>query len=149
MKKWKKILLILIALGAILGTIIFYVATKKPPTSEDSKPVAVFKSVELISKLESDSTVSKEYMFKNIAVEGTIKEIKEQDHSVIIDAGESSFINCSFDSTAFAKCRSNFSLGKAVSIKGIYYAFDKTADDGMGLIPVEKNAFLRTCFINN
>ncbi len=148
MKKWKKVLLTLFVIGLVTAGVVLYIATKKPPTSEDSKPVASFKSSELIGKLESDSAISKKYMFQNIAVEGVIKEIKSGDHSVIIDAGESSFINCSFDSAAFIKCQSNFLVGKPTSIKGIYYAFDKTEDDGMGLIPVEKNAYLRTCFTN-
>lgn len=149
MKKRTKTILAIIIIGIIAAGVVFYIATKKPATSEDSKPVAAFTSSDLIQQLEKDSAVSKKYMFQNIGVEGVVKEVNQKDHSIILDAGESSYINCSFDSTAFEKCKASFAEGKNTKIKGIYFAFDKTEDDGMGLIPVEKTAYLRTCFINN
>lgn len=148
MKKSTKIILSILGLGIITAGIVFYIATRKPATSEDSSPVAVFESAQLIQQLDTDTTVSKKIMEKNIAVNGIIKEIKSVDHSIILDAGESCYIICSFDSVAFEKCKPAFQEGKQTSIKGIFYSYSKTEDDGMGLIPAEKNAILKTCFLH-
>ena len=147
MKKSTKIILSILGLGVITAGIVLYMATRKPATSEDSAPIATYESAQLIQELDTDSTVAKKIMEKNIAVNGKVKEVKTMDHSVILDAGESSYIICSFDSAAFEKCKVSFHEGQSASIKGIFYNYSKTEDDGMGLMPAEKNANLKTCFI--
>lgn len=148
MKKSTKIILSILGLGINTACIIFYLATRKPATSEDSAPIATYESTQLIQELDTDSTVAKKIMEKNIAVNGMVKEVKTMDHSVILDAGEAAYIICSFDSIAFETCKPSFKEGQKTSIKGIFYNYSKTEDDGMGLIPAEKNANLKTCFIH-
>jgi len=149
MKKRTKIILGILGTGVITAGIIIYVATRKPATSQDSEPVAIFESTQLIQQLDTDSSVSKKIMEKNIAVNGLVKEVNAADHSIILDAGESSYIICSFDSTAFENCKTSFNEGQKASVKGIFYNYSKTEDDGMGLMPSEKNANLKTCYIHS
>lgn len=120
--------------------------TSKPATAAESKPIASFSSIDFITALEKDTTSSKKYMDKNVAISGNVKEVSDQ--KVILEAGESASVVCTFDSTDFVKLKGNFTNGKTIKLKGIFYGFDKTEDDGMGLIPAEKTAYLKTCFIN-
>ncbi len=151
MKKWKKVLLILFVIGLVAGAIVFYVATKKPATAADSKPIKEMLASDLINELSTNKQLTDSaYMFKNIAVKGKVKEINGT--NIIIEAGESAFVNCSFDSTAFEEIKSTIKSGAEVNVKGIYYGcsgFDPKSDDDLDLIPVEKDANLRTCGINS
>jgi hypothetical protein len=152
MKKWKRNLLIIFVIGLIASLYVFYIATKKPASGVESKPLVTMKASELISSLDSNPVlINKKYMFKNIAISGKIKEINVKGSNVIIDAGNMAIVNCSFDSLAFVKSIPFLKMGEEVNVKGIYYGCDgfeeKTADD-LELLPSEKTAMLRTCGIN-
>lgn len=154
MKKWKKVLLILFVAGLITGGYVFYIATKKPPTALDSKPVKEMVGSVLIKELDSAfKQVDSFYINKNIGVSGKINEIDSTSMHVFIDAGESSLINCSFDSTEFAKIISELKVGNEIKIKGIYSGCDgcekSISEDGMDLLSNEKIVQLKTCSINN
>lgn len=150
MKNWKRNLLIIFIIGLVAAGYVFYIATKKPPTGVEGKPVDTMKASELISIIDSNSVIAnKKYMYKNIAISGKIKDIKS--HNVFIDAGNRAIINCSFDSLAFVNSIPFLKIGEEINVKGIYYGCDgfeeKTADD-IELLPTEKTAMLRTCGIN-
>jgi hypothetical protein len=151
MKKWKKVTLIFLAIGLIAGAIVFYVATKKPKTAADSKPIKEMLATDLINELSNNQhATDSAYMFKNIAVKGKVKEINGT--NIIIEAGESAFVNCSFDSTAFEVIKNTIKSGAEVNIKGIYYGcsgFDPKSDDDLDLMPIQKEAKLKTCGINS
>ena len=154
MKRWKRNLLILFIIGLVTAGIILYIATKKPAKGIDGKPVKVFNASELIMSLDSNSTsTSKKYMFKNIGIIGKIKEVDISRSNIIIDAGSSATVNCSFDSLAFVNSKSFLKIGEVINVKGIYDGCDgfdkKNTDDDLDLIPTEKTAMLRTCGLNN
>lgn len=154
MKKWKKVLLILFAAALILLALVFYIATKKPPTAADSKPIKEMLAPNFMNELDSAfKQVDAFYINKNIGVSGKINEIDSTSMHVFIDAGESSLINCSFDSTEFAKIISELKVGNEIKIKGIYSGCDgcgkSVSEDGMDLLSNEKIVQLKTCSINN
>lgn len=165
MKNWTKKLMIVVAVIIITVIGSYLIApnktlkaffsvvnlfTSKPATAEDSAPKATYKSTQLLSLLTSDTTFTKQMMDQNIAIEGVIKEVKEIDYTVTMECGESAFINFSFDSLAFVKCKPFLLLGKQASLKGIYVGFDfpSADDEAMSLLPPEKNIFLKSCFLN-
>jgi hypothetical protein len=154
MKKWKKVLLILFVLGLITGGYVFYIATKKPPTAADSKPIKEMVAVGLFKELDSAyKQVDSCYKDKNIGVSGTIKEIDSASMHIFIDAGEACSINCSFNSTEFSKIKASLKVGNAIKIKGIYSGCDgcdkSASDDGMDMLSSDKIAQLKTCSLNN
>ena len=165
MRNWAKKLMIVIAviIITIIGSYLispdktlkafFSVVnlfTSKPATAEESAPKATYKSTQLLELLSKDTTFNKQIKEQNIAIEGIIKEVKEADHTVTMECGESAFINFSFDSLAFSKCKPCLLPGKQASIKGIYVGFDfpSAEDEAMSLLPSEKNVFLKSCFLN-
>jgi hypothetical protein len=153
MKKWKKIILYLFVLGIVSAVVVFYIATKRPPTAADSKPFKELEATALINELDTSAgRCSVNYMDKNIAVSGIIKSIDTSTANVIIDAGSSCYINCSFDSTCFKNCMNTLAVGKKASIKGIYFGcegFEKKSEDEFDMLGSEKNAKLKACAINN
>ena len=154
MKKWKKILLILFVVGLITGGYVFYIATKKPETAADSKPVKEMVAADLFKELDSAyKKVDSSYINKNIGVTGSVKEIDIVSMHVFIDAGDAASINCSFDSTEFAKIKSSLKVGNAIKIKGIYSGCDgcdkSASDDGLDMLSVDKIVQLKTCSLNN
>jgi hypothetical protein len=153
MKKWKKILLSLFFVGIASAGIILYLATKKPATAEDSKPIAEFSAVNFISKLDSShQIISARYMDKNISIEGNIKEVNAAQYSLVFDGGADAIITCTFDSAIFSKNSNQFIVGKSTKVKGIYFGcdgFEKTeSDDLMDLLPQQKTAMLKTCAVH-
>ncbi len=165
MKKILKIVLAILVIGMVMGIASYWLApdktlkaffsvvnlfTSKPPTAEESAPTATFKSDQLLKKLSTDSSFGQKIKDQNIAVEGVIKEVKESDHTITMECGESAFINFSFDSLAFEKSKASLLPGQHAAIKGIYVGFDfPAADDGMSLLPSEKNIFLKLCFVHH
>ncbi len=163
MKKIVKFVLTVLLIGTVVGISSYWLAPdktlkaffsvvnlfmSKPATAEESEPTAIFKSAQLLEKLSTDSSFGQKIKDQNIAVEGIVKEVKESDHTITMECGESAFINFSFDSLAFEKSKSALLPGKPAAIKGIYVGFDfPAADDGMSLLPSEKNIFLKLCFI--
>ena len=150
MKNWKKILLFLVVIGLIVGGIIFYKVTKRPPTAADSKPVKEMAATELFNSLDSNFHLTDSiYNNKNIGVSGIIKEIDTASKHIFIEGGEAKIINCSFDSTEFSKIN-NIKIGNKINLKGIYSGCEGygIANDGMDLIPSDKIAQLKTCSIN-
>jgi len=154
MKKWKKILLVLFVIGLIAGGYVFYKVTKKPATAKDSKPVKEMVASNLFKELDSSyKQVDSIYTKKNIGISGKIKGIENS--SIFIDAGESQLINCSFDSTEFAKIKSSLKVGSEIKIKGIYSGCDgcvkSASDDDMSLLheATGKTVSLITCSLNN
>lgn len=125
--------------------------TSKPAAAEESEPKATYKSSQLLELLSTDSSFANKIKDQNIAVEGTIKEVKATDHTITMECGESAFINFSFDSLAFEKSKASLLPGTQAAIKGIYvgYDFPAAADDGMSLLPPEKNIFLKLCFVHH
>lgn len=153
MKKWKKNLLILFVIGLISVAVVVYIATKKPVSGADSKPVAEMKADVLYAELNNNhQKFDSIYNNKNIAITGTIKEIDEATAHVFIQGVESFSINCSFDSAHFVKIKSALKIGTVTSIKGIYTGcdgFDLSANnDELDMLSGEKSAQLKTCGIN-
>lgn len=150
MKKFKKILLILLILGIMGGGIGFYLAMKVAPTAADSKPEKSFTSEQIIAEFEKNPTLADSlYRDKNIAVQGKVK--KMDIGSLIIEAGISAEISCTFDSAQWAKNNTSFTEGKMVNIKGIYFAhdgFSKSSDEDDMLSDMGKIIKLKTCAIN-
>ena len=147
----RKTILITIFIAALFtGAVVFYVATKKPPTAADSKPVKEMLATDLINDLSNNQhATDSAYMYKNIAVKGKVKEIDGT--NIILEAGESSFVNCSFDSADFASVKRSLHPGEQANIKGIYNGcsgFESKNDDEFDLLPAEKIANLKTCAIN-
>lgn len=152
MKKWKKILLTLFVVGLATAIVVLYIATKKPPTAADSKPVKEMTAAELFNALDSNFKVTDSiFNNKNIAVKGIIKEFDSANKHIFIEAGEAKLVNCSFDSTEFSKIKTSIKLGGNINVKGIYTGCEgyNNADDGMDLIPSDKIAQLKTCSQNN
>jgi hypothetical protein len=147
MKKWKRNLLIIGVIGVITAAGVIYYASIKPPTAKDSEPVASFHSITFIDSLYNDTALAKKLDGKNIAISGNIKEINED--KLIIDAGGTSCLVCTFDSADFVNVKTNYKVGKPIVIKGIFYGYNKIEDDGMSLIPEDKTAYLKTCYLNN
>ena len=91
------------------------------------------------------------YKNKNIGVSGKIKQVG--DISVTLDAGASSEIICTFDSTSLESLKSGFVVGKAVQIKGIYdtnEGFAASASDEEDMLSdLGKTIKLKTCAIND
>jgi len=147
----KTILFTVLIAALVTGAVVFYVATKKPPTAADSKPIKKISATALINELSNNNLfVDSTYMFKNICVSGKIKEISGT--NLIIDAGEFALVNCSFDSTSFESIKNTINLGEEATVKGIYFGcsgFDAKAADDLDLIPIEKEAKLRTCALIN
>ncbi len=154
MKKWKKIILVVFVLGLITAGVVLYIAFKKPPTAADTKPVKEMVASAWISEFEKDAKLSDSvYNAKNIGVSGKIKQINDADYALIIEAGSSSEIICTFDSLAFATSKSNFKEGAEANIKGIY-----CGNEGFDAAPAEeddlladvsgKSIKLKTCAIN-
>jgi hypothetical protein len=105
----------------------------------------------LIAAFENDRASSDSlYKNKNIGVSGKIKQVGN--NSVTLDAGASSEIICTFDSTSMATLKSGFAVGKAVQIKGIYdtnEGFDANASDEEDMLSdLGKTIKLKTCAIN-
>jgi hypothetical protein len=153
MKKWKKILWAIVAIGLVSAAVILYFATKKPATAEDSEPIAQFSTTAFIQQLsENNASVSAKFMDKNIAVSGSIKEVNPSQCSLVLDAGNDAIVTCTFDSAVFAKYASTFTQGKTTQIKGIYFGcdgFEKSdSDDMMDLLPQQKSAMMKTCAIH-
>ena len=150
MKKGKKILLFLLFLGAVTGGIIFYLAMKEAPTAADSKPIKSFKAEELIAEFEKNNHLADSlYKDKNIAVEGKLKKIT--DGAIVIEAGMSADISCTFDSASFAQNKAKFNPGRIVKIKGIYFSndgFDVSASEDDMFADLGKIIKLKTCAIN-
>lgn len=152
MKKWKRNLLLLLVIGLIAGVFVFYYAFRKPATAADSKPVKEMTAVELFNALDSNfKFTDSSYMDKNIAIKGIIKEIDSTNKHIFIEGGAAKLVNCSFDSTEFAKINSVTKPGDNINLKGIYAGCDGygSNDDGMDLIPSDKIAQLKTCSPNN
>ncbi len=153
MKKWKKNLLILFVIGIVAAAVVLYIATKKPATGADTKAVAEMKADKLFTDLNSNhKQFDSLYNNKNIAISGKIKEIDEATAHVFIQGGESFSVNCSFDSTQFAKIKSTLKVGEEANIKGIYTGCDgfdaSAASDGLDMLSSEKSAQLKTCGLN-
>ncbi len=151
MKKWKKILLYLFIIGIVIGGIVFYKVTKRPATAADSEPVKEMVATELINELINHrQLIDSIYKDNNIAVKGKIIDIK--DATIFIEGGPSATINCSFDSTTFACCKSTFKIGGEANIKGIYSGsdgFDVVVNpDDMLADVAGKNVMLKTCAPN-
>jgi hypothetical protein len=144
----RKTLLITILITALFtGAVVFYVATKKPLTASDSKPIKELSASALIIELSNNKkVVDSTYMYKNISVAGKIKEISGT--NLILDAGETALVNCSFDSTTFESVKRIVKPGEEIIVNGIYFGcsgFDAESDGDLDLIPIEKEAKLRTC----
>ena len=151
MKKWKKILLYLFIIGIVIGGIVFYKVTKRPATAADSEPVKEMIATELINELNNHrQLLDSIYKDNNIAVKGKIIDIKET--TIFLDGGPSATVNCSFDSTTFANCKSTFKIGAEANIKGIYSGsdgFDVVVNpDDMLADVAGKNVMLKTCAPN-
>jgi hypothetical protein len=150
MKKSKKILLLLLFLGAVAGGAVYYMAMKEAPTAADSKPLKSFKADELIAEFEKNHLLADSlYKEKNIAVEGKLKQINEG--AIILEGGPSADISCTFDSVSFAQNKTNFTEGSVVKIKGIYFSCDgfaaSASEDDM-FADLGKIIKLKTCAIN-
>ncbi len=138
-------------MAAIAGSIIFYIATKKPLTGSDNPAVLVLKSVAFKNELmKNHKQFDSLYSNKNIGVIGSIKELSN-DH-VFIEGGDGFSINCSFDSSQFQSVIKSFKVGDSINIKGIYSGstgFDnQSSTDELDMIGNEKSAELKTCGLN-
>lgn len=157
MKNWKKIILVVFVLGLITAGVVLYMAFKKPLTAADTKPVKEMAATAWISEFENNAKLSDSvYNAQNIGVSGKIKQVNETDYALIIEAGSSSEIICTFDSLAFATSKANFKEGIETNVKGIYCGnegFDNAAssgeDDLLAEMSSEKTIKLKTCAINN
>lgn len=155
MKKWKKIILALVVIGVIAAGVILYIAFKKPLTAEDTKPVKEMLATAWILEFEKNTKESDSvYNAKNIGVNGKIKQVNEADYALIIEAGTSADITCTFDSSTFAKSKDQFKEGMETSIKGIYCGnegFESAETSGEVDLLAEmtgKSIKLKTCAIN-
>lgn len=145
----KKLFLALLILGLMAGGYGIYLWKKQPPTAQDSAADFILESGQLIRQLDSStSAVSKKYMDKNLSISGVITQVDAG--QISIGAGENASVSCSFDSTYFAGIISRCQPGRPVQVKGIFYGaegFDPPSDDDLDLIPTEKIARLKTCYL--
>lgn len=138
-------------MAAIAGSIIFYIASKKPLTGSDNPAVLVLKSGAFKNELmKNHKQFDSLYSNKNIGVIGSIKELSN-DH-VFIEGGDDFSINCSFDSSQFQFVIKSFKVGDSINLKGIYSGstgFDnQSSRDELDMIGNEKSAELKTCGLN-
>ncbi len=123
---------------------------KEAPTAADSKPIKSFKADELIAEFDINHRQADSlYKDKNIAVEGRLKQIT--DGAVLLEAGASANISCTFDSASFAQYKSKFIEGGIINIKGIYFSndgFDENISEDDMFADLGKVIKLKTCAIN-
>lgn len=89
------------------------------------------------------------YKDKNIAVEGKIKQMNEG--AILLEAGPSDNISCTFDSSTFVQNKDRFIVGSFVKIKGIYFTnegFNVAASEDDMLSDLGKTIKLKTCAVN-
>lgn len=151
MKKIKKVLIYCFVLTAIAGSIIFYIATKKPLTGSDNPAVLILKADAFKNELvKNHKQFDSLYSNKNIGIIGSIKELSD-DH-VFINGGEDFSISCSFDSSNFQSVIKSYKVGDSINLKGIYSGstgFDnESSADELDMIGNEKSAELKTCGLN-
>ena len=155
MKNWKKIFLVVFVLGIITAGVVLYIAFKKPATAADTKPVKEMAASAWISEFEKNVKLSDSvYNAQNIGVSGKIKQVNDADYALIIEAGSSSEIICTFDSLAFTTSKANFKEGAETNVKGIYCGnegFDNAVSSGEEDLLADmtgKSIKLKTCAVN-
>lgn len=123
MKKWKKILFSLAAIGFIGVGFGFYLYTKKPADVRYLAANYQLSTNALLADFNKDETAANlKYLDKVIAVKGKIKEIKIEQATgqatVVLDSGDPmAAVTCSFYNEELASVK-QLTEGTEITIKG-------------------------------
>jgi len=159
MKKWVKILLVLVLIGAIAGGVIYYYATKGTASAKDAKPVASFTSASLFKTITENPkgfiekyTLPKDDLQKIISVKGVISKITTQDpksSSIEINTADMNII-FSWDESRISELN-GLKEGAEIDIKGIVASingFDNAASADPMDLESQKEAKFKKCCLN-
>lgn len=146
-KNLKKILLLLLVIVAAAALYAYKEFNRKNKSLHDVEATASFKSTDILSQFSTDEKKATTlYNGKVIRIEGNIKSVDKDDKDfytiVLGDAGSSSSVRCSIDSTE-ANSAAALQANNAVKIKGICAGYN--ADElGLG-----SDLILNRCVIEN
>ena len=130
LKKWHKILLVLLLVGAIAGYFVWKWANKPNPDMKNVTPDETFTMQSLMQKLgNADSATLKKYLNRKylVSVSGTVKDFLASDSASTINIGDTSspgIIQCQMDARHNADAK-GLKPGDAVTIKGVVAGIKK------------------------
>jgi tRNA_anti-like len=128
LKKWHKIVLVLLMLGLITGYFVWRWANKPNPNLKNTKPDFTLSSAALVKEFsENDSLAQRKYLGKVIEVSGMVKKIVPSDSATVINLGDTtslSVVQCQVDSRN-NEGAATVKEGDLVVIKGKLAGFNK------------------------
>lgn len=146
-KNLKKILLLLLVIVAAAALYAYKEFNRKNKSLHDVEATASFKGAEILGQFSTDEKKATAlYNGKAISIEGNIKSVDKDDKGfytiVLGEAGSSSSVRCSIDSTD-ANSAAALQANSVVKIKGICAGYN--ADElGLG-----SDLILNRCVIEN
>jgi hypothetical protein len=130
LRKWHKILLVLLLVGGIAGYFVWKWANKPNPDLKNVNPDETFTMQTLIQKLgNADSATLNKYLNPKylVSVSGTVKHFVASDSAATINMGDSTspgIIQCQLDARHNADAK-GLKPGDAITIKGVVAGIKK------------------------
>jgi flagellar basal body-associated protein FliL len=133
LKKWHKIVLVLLVLGAIAGVLIWKWANKPNPNLKNATPDATVTTAALLKEFsDNDSLAQKKYLGKVVEVNGIIKKMVASDSAAVLNLGDTtgmSVVQCQLDVRNNADAKT-LKEGDMVTVKGKLAGFTRQEADG-------------------
>ena len=130
LKKWHKIVLILLLAGAITGYFVWKYINRPNPDMKNVAPKETFTMQALMQKLgNADSATLKKYLNRKylVAVTGTVKDFMASDSASTINLGDSTspgIVQCQLDARHNNDAK-GLTPGATVTVKGIVAGIKK------------------------
>jgi preprotein translocase subunit YajC len=157
LKKWHKIVLVLIVLGAITAFFVWRWANKPNPNPKNDIPDYSLSAAALVKEFaDNDSLAQLKYKDKLIEVSGIAKKIVPSDSATVINLGDStsmSVVQCQVDARNNEDAM-KVKEGGPVTVKGKLAGFSKqesgdAVGDLLGEVSTGTDVILNFCSIVN
>ena len=136
MKTWKKVLLVLVVLGAISGGGVYYyvkVVCTRPIDMASKSAVSVTADEFLNSCKTNKAHWDSTYLEKAVQVSGTIKEVTTDTTMAIVGTDSTAIINCLLQNPS-----KGLKAGDKTTVKGMCFGSDADLLSGGTIINVNK-----------
>jgi flagellar basal body-associated protein FliL len=128
LKKWHKIVLVMLAVAGIAGFVVWKVINKKNPSLKNVTPDYTVTMNGLIQEFSAnDSAAQQKYLGKVLEVSGTVKKLVNSDSAAVLNLGDTSslsVVQCQIDARHNDGVK-NIKEGDQVTVKGKLAGFTK------------------------